>query len=463
MEQFLGGAAPRETARNLEEAERELAGISKLTRHRLTVSEKNKLKKYAEVGLENKFSMMEPLAGAKASKEQLKTIYSITMRIEEFRKSLQAYDMDDVFMIASEYEIDEETGNFTPVAGSRQVSLFTAASEVSLETVKQASEFMTLYGQNWLLQNLLWGGTKLLNSCDDKLRQKIEEKTMGWMVQHTTGPVYFKVMLDNILASTPESMRGLTNILQETTLKDFDGENVTEYVSFTRGAVEQLKNNNALPIDVLSLVANALKATETEDFASYVSTMYNNHVQRVKVCTVDDLLLNAETEYISLLSSKKWKAKVTEGDASAFFTGKCYECGNKGHKKGDKTCPKYKTDQGSNRGGRGRGRGGRTGGRGQRGGRGNNRNGGRFEKDKKPPKAGESHSRTVNGVNQKWCGIHGYWTWGDLAHTTSDCPNKQKTDTANTAASDNGNSGSGNTDSNNNSGLCGLVSHAVDF
>jgi hypothetical protein len=44
------------------------------------------LQKSAETGLEGKFSMIEPLAGLKASKEQLKLIYSITMRIKEFCK-----------------------------------------------------------------------------------------------------------------------------------------------------------------------------------------------------------------------------------------------------------------------------------------------------------------------------------------------------------------------------------------
>ena len=71
--------------------------------------------------------------------------------------------------------------------------------------------------------------------------------------------------MENILASTPESVRGITTVLQETKLSDFNGENVTEFVSFARDTIEQLRNNNALPTDVLSLVANALKACETQD------------------------------------------------------------------------------------------------------------------------------------------------------------------------------------------------------
>jgi hypothetical protein len=48
--------------------------------------------------------------------------------------------------------------------------------------------------------------------------------------------------------------------------------------NFSRGAIEQLRNNDALPGDVLTITATALKMCETEEFTSYISTMYNNHM-----------------------------------------------------------------------------------------------------------------------------------------------------------------------------------------
>jgi hypothetical protein len=50
----------------------------------LSVTNKGKLKQAAETALEEKFTMMEPLIGSKASREQSKSIYLVTMRIEEF-------------------------------------------------------------------------------------------------------------------------------------------------------------------------------------------------------------------------------------------------------------------------------------------------------------------------------------------------------------------------------------------
>ena len=341
-------------------------------------------------------------------------------------------------------------------------------SKVDLDTVKHASEFVALQGDaDFLVQNLIWSGTKLLNSCDDKLRTKIEEKTLDWLVQYTTGPVYFKIMIDNILASTPESMHGLTMILQETKLSDYNGENVTEYISFARGAIEQLRNNHALPTDVLWLISKALRTCETPEFVSYLTTMYNTHVQHVKTCTVDDMMLAAETEYVSMVSAKLWRAKATE-DHSA-FAGQvtCYNCGKPGHIAKD--CPEKANSPGGHGG---RGWGGGQGGRGRtgRGGCGRGGRGNRVDKDRQPPKPGESHTRTKNGRNEKWCGVHGYWTWGDIAHETRDCPTRtqsaQQATSGNHSSPSNTQGGGGNTTTgsqSSGSAMISLVTHAADF
>jgi hypothetical protein len=231
-----------------------------------------------------------------------------------------------------------------------------------------------------------------------------------------------------------------------------------------------------MPGDVLTITATALKMCETEQFTSYISTMYNNHMLGVRNCNVDDMLLAAETEYVNLTSAKKWKAKATNSEESVFFAGKCHGCGKDGHML--RHCPDKDKNgggrgRGNQRGGRGRGRGG-GGGRGHgsgrgRGGRGNPGRG-FIEKDKTPPKSGESHTRTKNNRVEKWCGRCGYWTWADKAHVSDDCPYKMHTGASannvsqetstNTTNATNSTTGSqaGST-----TGFGGLVFHASDF
>jgi hypothetical protein len=91
---------------------------------------------------------------------------------------------------------------------------------------------MSTYGEKHVVQNGVWSGAKLLNSCDEKLWAKIEEQVInrsGWVL---TGPVFLKIMLDLILTSLAQSMRGFTEHFKSITPKDFDGENISEYVSF---------------------------------------------------------------------------------------------------------------------------------------------------------------------------------------------------------------------------------------
>jgi hypothetical protein len=146
----------------------------------------------AEEGMKEKFKLMEPIMeGAKASRDQLKSIYSVTLRVEEFRRSLQSFDMDDVFVIPSKFERKDD-GEDWPTADATTINLFSAGKNVSDLVVKTASTFMMKRGQEFHVENLLWSGAKLLNSCDDKLRQKIEEQTIGLPVEYATGPVILK-------------------------------------------------------------------------------------------------------------------------------------------------------------------------------------------------------------------------------------------------------------------------------
>ena len=91
MSKILGGSTCRADAHLISDLEKTLAGVPKAERKNLSVSELQKLKSKAEAGLENKFMLMAPLADTKANKDQLESIYSITMRVEEFHKSLQAF------------------------------------------------------------------------------------------------------------------------------------------------------------------------------------------------------------------------------------------------------------------------------------------------------------------------------------------------------------------------------------
>jgi hypothetical protein len=333
MARWLGGIAALEDPRPRKDTLQMLSGVAKDKREALTTTEKSKLKKFAEEGLEFKFKLLAPLDGSnKPTLEKLQGVYSVTIRVEELRTSLQKYDMDDVFLIASDWEHVAASDEDRPAVGARPIDLFTSYGDVSLETAKKASTFHQRRGQTYHVQNLLWSGTNILNSCDEELCKKIQEQIIGYPIEHKTGPVFFKLMMGMVQASSASTMRVLTQQLEALSIEDFDGESVISYVSIMRGVVEQLKNNNAVPRDSVQLIADGLKKTSTEDFASYISLLLNAHTSGIKLLTEEALLNEAEKMYMDLYARGKWDSGTgKDKQESVLFAGNCHKCGKAGH------------------------------------------------------------------------------------------------------------------------------------
>jgi hypothetical protein len=106
------------------------------------------------------------------------------------------------------------------------------------------------------------------------------------------------------------------------------------------------------------------------------------------------------------------------------FGGRCFDCGQQGHRKGDPSCQAkagQTPTQGPNQGrSQGRGQGNRSGPRGGRGQR---------SPPADAPKQGESEHRTINGEEQRYCSKCKRWTKGSFLHNTSQHrpnPNQQQ-------------------------------------
>ena len=100
--------------------------------------------------------------GISPNLESLKSLYSVRMKIEELKQALVSNGMHGIFTVPSMMCNDPAgTYNQVPAAGSSPLELFTSASELDLQIIKDWSEYLMLAGEKYLVENLLWSGAKI--------------------------------------------------------------------------------------------------------------------------------------------------------------------------------------------------------------------------------------------------------------------------------------------------------------
>ena len=328
--------------------------------------------------------------------------------------------MIGVFSIASSYE-DDGTG---PKSNATSVNLFHDVQTTDMNTVKLANQYYMEYGQDYHGENVAWSGEKILNSCDETLRDKLIESTRGWSSLHKGGLTYLKLLMGLIVATSKKSLRSLLNKIASLKLTDFNGEDVGRAVSFLRGANLILKDNDGLPSDFLTLILNIFRETTCLTFKSYVTTLEHNLELGITELSADDIMRLFENKYVDMLGRSEWTPKsITTDQQSGFFSNgviMCFNCGGIGHSV--RECTEVINQEhidirknivfGKNGNGNGN----------KKKRRNRNKN---KESDSEvvsndannnedslttPPKSGESEEKSVNGIKQFWCSKCVKWT-----------------------------------------------------
>ena len=373
------------------------AGVSvkKESRTTLSTSDKLKLAKAAREGGNNKFTFFE--SDGKVGGD-FRAVYDLHMRLEALAKSIMFYDMDDVFnILPSEtvklleeklevlFACQRTVGEATELLATEpsntvhQAALGTAmASEASAlstleqvpldptsllknfkgigeEEVRASNSYYARYGSVYSVENLAWSNDRLLNTCEEPLRNKILEGLVGVDPIELGGPLVLKLMLDIIMDVDDSALRALTQSLQTLRLKDVPGENVCTAVSYLKGALLLLQNCSGLPTDTMGLLNDTMGSADCAEFSGFMNSVYFDHKRKTRVIPHQEYLRLAEAEYRTLYRAGKWTASKND-PASGFFVD-----GGRGQGQGD-----------GGRGGRG-GRGRGEGGRGRGGGRTTNR------------------------------------------------------------------------------------------
>ena len=127
---------------------------------------------------------------------------------------MTAHDMEDVFKTPSSFTGDLPSDDCS-----------------SLDLCKDSGSVDNLYGKEYHAENIKWLGEKLLNSCDSDLKDKILVETQDFKSSEKGGPIYYKIMMDFVIATSDTVMRSVVNRINDLKLSDFVGENVLQFGS----------------------------------------------------------------------------------------------------------------------------------------------------------------------------------------------------------------------------------------
>ena len=413
-------------------------GVKKTDRAALCSSDKKgyyKVRDAAIEGMSSKFTLLKGI-DEKATMDHLESVYSVITRFEDLKTQITANDTIDVFTIPSEF-VTNTDGDLEPSAASEALDLFTQANRIPLQTVQEANAFYLEFGEDYHGENIVWSGQKILNSCDTELRDKLIESTRSWPKKHRGGPTYLKLLLGLILSTSQKSLRSLTDKVQILRITDFPGENATKAVSFIRGAVLILSNNDAAPTDLVPLVLRIFSSSTCTKFKTHVDNIdFMLELGQLPNYTLDTILSNIDKKYIELVSRNEWSPlTASPQQSSSFLSGNpsairkiiCFNCGGVGHPVPE--CPKPKDDVMielwksimAEYGGKAKPS--------------SSPSNGKSNPLLIPPKKGEPHKKLIDGVLMKWCGKRGCRCWNP-DHSTKEHPPTTSSDSpaANAAA-----------------------------
>ena len=224
-------------------------GIStkKSEREKLTRKEYEALATQAKAGIPQAFKMMSI---SESGIQELQGMYDVGLQVENLRDQLKQQDMIDVFTVVSKFTRNRK-GFKTASPKAPTYDLLRQYNEVTLEVVKENSEFYWLKGKKYHIENLKWSKEKILNSCEQDLKLKVIEQLVKLEDRFQTGPVAFVLAMRKIMTSTEVSRRAVIIRLEQLRLKQIDGENVSKVASWIRGATLYLRNNRAEPTDIV--------------------------------------------------------------------------------------------------------------------------------------------------------------------------------------------------------------------
>ena len=340
--------------------------ISREDRENLNASDKGKVYFSFIKGIPNKFNAANTIMGL----EDISTIHNISAFAEQrmdLQKHITSIGAHSVFLILKFNPDNTLLHPDTPEG--KPTNLLIASILPSLSEIERSTYYNLRRGSTFNQENLVWSYEAIRNSCDRDLQNILDAKMLRYPNHERFGPIYFYELVNQMTSVDSKAVRAITQELTSLKVTDSDGQSISKIVKLIRSTLGWLAMVNMTPPDIFAITYNILETCTVPDFLLFLKTLTTNAMLNKHKLQVEDLLLQAEDYYRSLIIAKRWNA--TSHQASSFQVQRATRRG---------TTSWFRT----------------------------------------APGTGEPHQKTVNDKVYKWCGTCKKWFFGNRAHLTEE-------------------------------------------
>ena len=329
----------------------------------------NALYKEATRSRQSKFSYVDV---SNASDDVLADAYAIDMLVKFMKSILVTYDMHSAFTIVYPTPVASSATNVgaldqTDQGNVKTSDLFSDHTQLTTEQVAASN----VWYNEWVddtthSDNLKLTQQYLLNNVDEDLAAKTLEDYEEFQPAEQGGPLFFLIMLQNLLSNSREAALHLENKIKTLKILTVKGEDISKVVSHLRGALRRLiqmsqwdrsnPSHSRFFIDMNLSLLKVFQTTSVDEFnnlfASYQTSMELKDLQlKVSVATFTkppdpfDVFTVASSKYLTMVKQSQWTGVNTSGTESVFLGGdavlqRCFNCNKPGCSV--KTCPEPK-------------------------------------------------------------------------------------------------------------------------
>ena len=314
---------------------------------RKDLDKKDRLALIAAATEKKESTFFTPLALALDDESKLDDCYNIATKVEKVEARHRLYDMHDVFTIV----VPAEDGK---TLTTEAYNLYTEYANVTPDMVAASNKWYNSWpaGETWQ-ENLNWTHQFFESNVAQEVGEKVNEAYMLYPRETRGGPLYFILLMNQLLSQTEEAVFALQARLKKLNLKNIPGENVDKAISLARAAILRLETFNKAPED---LVRNLLKTFQTTSVTSFNEVFKHMEKQRfldqalgktkTDQLTPAGIFSVASAHYRLLWEEGEWTGVRTQGEAiflGSSGRGICWNCGGTDHQL--KTCKHPKNQE----------------------------------------------------------------------------------------------------------------------